>query len=132
MVLMPQYGYSAPLFPALSAWLDSPMGFDVAGGADEGVIGGSCVDSKGVLGPAGAKVSCSALRAALEGKNPSTYREYETIPDGGALEQIAELIDGEAPAAATPALKPEIPKWLYGVAVAAVGAVAFTLWTRKK
>ena len=129
---MPQYGYSAPFFPALSAWLDSPMGFDVAGGADEGVIGGSCVDSKGVLGPAGAKVSCSALRAALEGKDPSTYREYETIPDGGVLEQVAELIDGEAPAAAAPPPKPEIPKWLYGVAVVAVGTVVYTAWRRNK
>lgn len=129
---MPQYGYSAPLFPALSAWLDSPMGFDIAGGADEGVIGGYVIDTAGVLGKPGARVPAAALRAALEGKDPSTYREYETIPDGGILEQIAELIDGEAPAAAPPPPKPEIPKWLYGVAVAAVGAVAYTLWTRKK
>ncbi len=127
---MPQYGYSAPLFPALSAWLDSPMGFDIAGGADEGVIGGYTIDHSGVLGKPGARVPAAALRAAQEGKDSSTYREYETIPDGGIFDRFAELIDGEDDPKPPPPPKPEIPKWIYGVAAVAVLATGYTIYKR--
>jgi len=126
---MPQYGYSGPMFPALSAWLDSPAGTSVAGGADEGVIGGYIIDHAGVLGKPGARVPASAMRAALEGKPPGTYRQYETIPDGGILDTIANLLDGNDPEPPPPP-KPEIPKWLYAVVGVAALVGGYTIYKR--
>ena len=51
------------------------------GGADKGVVGGTCTDHKGLLGTVGAKVSCAELRAAQEGKPAGTYTSYTAVPD---------------------------------------------------
>lgn len=52
-----------------------------SGGAKQGVVGGECTDHTGVLGEAGAKVSCAELKAAQEGRPTGTYRTYTTFAD---------------------------------------------------
>jgi len=55
---------------------DSFFQQEQGGGADVGVVGGTCTDHQGLLGAKGAKVSCAELKAAQEGKESGTYTSY--------------------------------------------------------
>ncbi|MBO73840.1 MAG: hypothetical protein CMD33_01040 [Flavobacteriales bacterium] len=55
---------------------DSFFEQEQGGGADVGLVGGTCTDHTGLLGKKGAKVSCADLKAAQEGKEAGTYTAY--------------------------------------------------------
>jgi hypothetical protein len=77
---------------------DSFFEQEQGGGANVGVVGGTCTDHQGLLGPKGAKVSCAELKAAQEGKESGTYTSYTGQAKGKRFASSADKAKSTAAA----------------------------------
>jgi len=121
-------GYSGPL--DYFSWVTWES--EGSGGADDGNVGGNCIDSQGLLGSPGATVTCAALRAAIEGKAAGTYESY-TPPVDWTLENVVDAVTGGKAEEEKPPRKDpfKIPTWAY-FAVGGVGVLGALLYFRRQ